>query len=59
MSALPNDLQRRMSAERAAYQAAVLADDMRTAAKHQKRYRHLEAERRRRLLEQARERGAA
>lgn len=59
MKALANDLQRRMSTERAAYQAAVLADDMRTAARHQKRYRQLEAERRRQLLQQAHERGGA
>ena len=59
MTAPANDLQKRMNAERAAYQAAVLADDMRTAAKHQRRYRQLEAERRQQLLAQARERGAA
>ena len=59
MTAQPNELQQRMSRERAAFDAAVLADDLRTAAKHQRRYRQLEAERRRRLLEQAHERGAA
>ena len=59
MTAPANDLQARMTAARTAYQLAVLADDMRTAAKHQRRYRQLEAERRRRLMEQARERGVA
>jgi len=59
MTAPANELQRRMTAERAAYQAAVLADDMRTAAEHQRRYRQLEVERRRQLLQQAHERGVA